>query len=207
MDVKQAVDDPVEPYGPLESSLQADVIARLRAELAATKARLAEVERLADRDPLAPVLNRRAFIRELQRTIAYCQRYGAEAALVFFDLDGFKQVNDDFGHAAGDQALKAAASTLAANVRESDVVGRLGGDEFGVILAQVGRAAAADKAAALAQAIARTSVIVQGRAIALEASFGVRAFELGVEAAQMLAEADAAMFIHKGRRAAAPLKR
>jgi diguanylate cyclase (GGDEF)-like protein len=194
-----AADDPVEPYAP-EAALsgEAAVIARLRAELAAARARVAEVELLADRDPLAPVLNRRAFLRELHRTLAYCQRYGAEASLAFFDLDGFKAVNDTFGHAAGDAALRAVAGILSAHVRESDVVGRLGGDEFGVILAQAGREAAEIKASSLAERIAAEPVIVDGRAVRLGASYGVRTFEPGLEAAQMMAEADAAMFLRKG---------
>ena len=199
-----AVDEPVEVYVPPAaaggSTGDAAVIARLRAELAATQARLAEVELLADRDPLAPVLNRRAFVRELHRTLAYCQRYGAEASLVFFDLDGFKAVNDTYGHAAGDAALTVVASTLAAHVRESDVVGRLGGDEFGVILAQANKEAAEIKAASLVDEIERAPVIIGGRAVQLGASFGVRPFEPGLDAARMMAEADAAMFISKGAR-------
>jgi diguanylate cyclase (GGDEF)-like protein len=200
MNAKFAADDPVEPYVPLGLFDDAALIAKLKAELAQTRARLAEVELLADRDPLAPVLNRRAFLRELHRTIAYCQRYGAEASLVFFDLDGFKGVNDTFGHAAGDAALKVVAATLAGHVRESDVVGRLGGDEFGVILAQANREAAEIKAAALVEQIEQAALIIDGRSIRLGASFGVRAFERGLEAAQMMAEADAAMFLRKGQR-------
>jgi diguanylate cyclase (GGDEF)-like protein len=201
MNAKFAADDPVEPYHPVGLFGDAALIAKLKAELAQVRARLAEAELLADRDPLAPVLNRRAFLRELHRTIGYCQRYGAEASLVFFDLDGFKAVNDNFGHGAGDAALRAVAATLAAHVRESDVVGRLGGDEFGVILAQANREAAEIKAASLVEAIERAAVMVDGRTIRLGASFGVRAFEPGLEAAQMMAEADAAMFLRKGQRA------
>jgi len=198
-----AADDPVEVYAPFAAAAEAAAVRRLKAELAAARARIAEVELIADRDPLAPVLNRRAFMRELHRSLAYCQRYGAEASLVFFDLDGFKAVNDTFGHAAGDEALKVVAATLATHVRESDVVGRLGGDEFGVILAQAGREAAEIKAAALAKAIERSPAVVDGRRIPLGASFGVRPFEAGVDAAQIMAEADAAMFLAKGRRRAA----
>ena len=181
-------------------SARGAVIARLKAELAATQARLAEAERLADHDALAPVLNRRAFVRELQRTIAYCERYGADASLVFFDLDGFKAVNDTHGHAAGDAALRAVAAILCAHVRESDLVGRLGGDEFGVILAQADNAAAAVKAASLAQQIEAETILFEGRRVRVGASFGVRTFEKGVDAAQMMAEADAAMFVRKGVR-------
>jgi diguanylate cyclase (GGDEF)-like protein len=175
-------------------------VARLRAELERTQARLAEVELLADRDALTPVLNRRAFVRELSRTLAFCERYHAPAALVFFDMDAFKAVNDTWGHAAGDAALQVVAASLAEHVRESDVVGRLGGDEFAVILAQAEREAAEAKAADLKRRIEDEPLVFGGQAIPLRLSYGVRAFEPGLEAAQMLAEADAAMFLRKGRR-------
>ena len=172
----------------------------LRAELAKTQRRLDEVELLADRDALTPVLNRRAFVRELQRTIAYCERYQAPASLVFFDLDGFKSVNDRFGHAAGDAALQWVAGTLADHVRESDLVGRLGGDEFAVILAQAAGEQAEIKAADLARHVEASPVIHDGREIPLGISYGVRPFRPGLSAAEFLAEADAAMFVAKGER-------
>ena len=172
----------------------------LRAELARVQRRLAEVELLADRDALTPVLNRRAFTRELTRTLAFCERYKAPASLVFFDMDGFKAVNDAWGHAAGDAALQAVAASLAEHVRESDVVGRMGGDEFAVILAQATREAAEAKAADLQRRVEAEPLVFEGRIIPLRLSYGVRAFEPGLEAAQMLAEADAAMFLRKGVR-------
>lgn len=175
-------------------------IDRLREEVVRLQRRLDEVELLADRDPLTPVLNRRAFQRELQRTLAFCQRYGASASLVFFDLDSFKAVNDTHGHPAGDAVLQVVAATLVANVRESDVVGRLGGDEFAVVLAQAGRQAAEAKAADLQRRIECEPVVFGGVSIPVRLSYGVRAFEPGMEAAQMLAEADAAMFLRKGGR-------
>src|SRR5204863_7288235 len=84
----------------------------LRAEVGRLKARLAETEGLADRDVLTPLLNRRAFIRELSRIRTFAVRYGAPASLVYFDLDGLKSVNDRFGHAAGDAALQTVAERL-----------------------------------------------------------------------------------------------
>ena len=166
-------------------------------EVAQLRRRLAEVELLADRDPLAPVLNRRAFVRELQRTAAFCGRYGAPAGLVFFDLDRFKHVNDTFGHAAGDAVLAHVARLLTDNVRESDVVGRLGGDEFAVILTQADQAAAEAKAAALVALIHREPVSHAGMAIPVRLSAGVRAYDASTDAAGWLAQADAAMFIAK----------
>ena len=130
----------------------------LRGEVSRLKARLAEAEELADRDALTPVLNRRAFVRELGRIRTFAQRYGSPASLVYFDIDGFKGVNDRYGHAAGDAALQAVAARLAANVRESDIVGRMGGDEFAVILVQADAATAEAKAKSLAAAIETTPI-------------------------------------------------
>jgi diguanylate cyclase (GGDEF)-like protein len=184
-----------------------EALTRLLAEKAAADdeiahliARLAETELLADRDSLTPVLNRRAFVRELHRSAAYCSRYKASASLVYFDLDGFKTVNDTYGHAAGDAALAVIAQILVDNVRESDVVGRLGGDEFAIILAQADHAAAGGKAQSLVELIRTTPVVFEGRNIPLRASAGVRGYEPGLEPAQWLAEADAAMFVRKGLR-------
>ena len=169
-----------------------------RAEAERLRRRLAEVEQLADRDPLTPVLNRRAFVRELGRAAAFCSRYAAPASLVYFDLDGFKSVNDRFGHAAGDAVLEAVARGLLDHVRESDVVARLGGDEFAVLLAQAEADAGLAKARALVAELEREPVVFEGRAIAVRLSAGVRAYEAGLTPARWLAEADAAMFVRKG---------
>ena len=175
-------------------------IAALRTELAHTKRRLAELELLADRDALTPLLNRRAFVRELQRVLAFCERHKAHASVVFFDMDGFKAINDTRGHAAGDAALQAVAVTLSDHVRESDVVGRIGGDEFAVILAQADRDAGEIKASDLKGRIESQPAVYDGIAIPLRVTCGVRAFTPGIDAARMLAEADAAMFQRKTAR-------
>src|SRR5580658_2306938 len=73
----------------------------LRQELLESRARIEEIERAADQDHLLPLLNRRAFVRELTRHIGFTARYGTPASLVYFDLDGFKLINDTYGHAAG----------------------------------------------------------------------------------------------------------
>jgi len=169
----------------------------LRKEVGRLKARLIEAEGLADQDGLTPLLNRRAFMRELRRVLTFAQRYGGPASLVYFDLDGFKAVNDRFGHAAGDLALQAVAGRLAANVRESDIVGRLGGDEFGVILVQADLSAALAKASALAATIESEPVQCGEWLAPLKVSYGLRQIEAGVTAEQALADADAQMFARK----------
>lgn len=169
----------------------------LRGEVGRLKARLAEVEALADRDVLTPLLNRRAFVRELHRVGAFVGRYGSPASLVYFDLDGFKAVNDRFGHAAGDTALKAVADRLLANTRETDVVGRLGGDEFAAILVQTDLDSAHTQAERLRQVIQAVPVDLGDWSAPLRISYGIQAVEPGRDPEEVLAEADARMFVRK----------
>jgi diguanylate cyclase (GGDEF)-like protein len=172
----------------------------LRGEVAQLKAKLGEMEELADRDPLTPLLNRRAFVRELGRIRTFSQRYGSPASLVYFDLDGFKAVNDRYGHAAGDACLCAVADRLMGLVRESDVVGRMGGDEFAVILVQADRQTAATKAEALAEAIEATPIRFGAWTAPLHISYGVREISPELDAEALLSEADASMFVRKRER-------
>ena len=133
-------------------SLMAEVEA-MRRDLREARDRLETLERLADRDPLIPVANRRAFVRELTRTMSHSERHGHASSVVYIDLNDFKEINDTHGHQAGDEALKHVADILLGSVRDSDVVGRLGGDEFGIILDKSGADAARERAEALRQSI------------------------------------------------------
>ncbi|MFO1015582.1 MAG: GGDEF domain-containing protein [Caulobacteraceae bacterium] len=169
----------------------------LRGEVSRLKSRLQEAEVLADQDGLTPALNRRALARELHRVAAFSRRYGSPASLVYFDLDAFKLVNDRFGHAAGDSALKAVAERLKALVRENDVVGRMGGDEFGVILVQSDADTAEVKAAALAEAIRREPVNFGDWSAPLHLTWGVRQIDPDADPEQIIADADAAMYARK----------
>jgi diguanylate cyclase (GGDEF)-like protein len=172
----------------------------LRGEVSRLKAKLSETEGLADRDALTPLLNRRALLRELGRIRTFAQRYGAPASLVYFDLDDLKGVNDRFGHAAGDAAIKAVAERLVANVRESDIVGRMGGDEFAVILVQADHATAESKAAQLARAIESEPLRFGDWSAPLHVSWGVREITQDAEPETLVADADAAMYDRKRER-------
>jgi diguanylate cyclase (GGDEF)-like protein len=172
----------------------------LREQVGALTQRLAEAEILADRDVLTPLLNRRAFLREVQRAIAMARRYSAPACVIYFDLDGFKGINDRYGHAAGDAALIAVAEGLLHAVREEDVVGRIGGDEFAVLLQHVDAEGASAKAQALREALAHTTVTTQDQSFSIGLTFGVRQIGGADTAEQALAEADAAMYLRKSRR-------
>ena len=158
-----------------------------------------EAERLADQDPLAPVANRRAFMRELGRVVAFARRHQLPASLVYLDINGFKQINESLGHAGGDAALRHVAALLLANVRESDVVGRLGGDEFGVILSGTGLAAAVEKADQLRQLICAQNFAWQGRAVSLGIAAGVADLLAEETPEQAINAADHAMFVDKRR--------
>ena len=109
-------------------------VERLERELAVARSQMAALEARADIDPLTDLPNRRAFERELVRSLAYVKRHGTDATLLYVDLDDFKRVNDRHGHSAGDAVLRAVASVLGRHVRASDVVARIGGDEFAVLL-------------------------------------------------------------------------
>jgi len=174
----------------------------LRGEVARLKARLVEAEDMADRDALTPLLNRRAFLRELSRIRTFAQRYGSPASLVFFDLDNFKSINDRFGHAAGDAALQTVAERLSAHVRESDIVGRIGGDEFAVILVQADAATAEAKAASLARNLEEAPLEFGDWSAPLHLTYGVREISPDLEPEAILAQADAAMFARKRAKAA-----
>ena len=169
----------------------------LRRELDRTHERLNHMEKLADLDPLAPIANRRAFVRELTRAISFAERYQSPSSLVYFDVNGFKAINDNYGHAAGDKALLHVASVLLERVRESDVVGRLGGDEFGVILAQMSETRAREKAMQLAEAIENEPVAWEGTDLLIKVAYGITTFQGGESVNDALAAADREMYERK----------
>jgi diguanylate cyclase (GGDEF)-like protein len=179
--------------------LMAD-IDRLKHEVGGLERRLEEAERTADQDQLLPLLNRRAFVRELNRTIASAARYGTPASLVYFDLDDFKRVNDTYGHAAGDALLSHIANTLTQHVRDSDIVARLGGDEFGIILSHNNQTQAETKAASLADTLAGAPM--DWRGVPIDVAFSYGAFQLGSgdTAEQAIARADERMYARKRAR-------
>jgi diguanylate cyclase (GGDEF)-like protein len=174
-----------------------EVIAGLSSEIAHLRARLESLETVADRDSLLPILNRRAFVREMSRIMAFGERYDLTTSLVYFDLNDLKTINDSDGHAAGDSALRHVAAVLAANIRKSDVLGRLGGDEFGVILPKADQALADKKARALAKLLTTQPFLWQGRVRTLAVAYGVHTFTKGDDPESAVAAADSAMYVAK----------
>jgi diguanylate cyclase (GGDEF)-like protein len=169
----------------------------LRRELSQTRARLDEAEKTADRDHMLPLLNRRAFVRELARYIAFTGRYNTPASLIYFDLNHLKTTNDSLGHAAGDAVLTQFSQILLTHVRESDCVGRLGGDEFGILLSHATQDQASKKADALAIAVQAQPAQWSGHAIPISFAYGAFELKSGDNADQALARADEAMYAQK----------
>jgi diguanylate cyclase (GGDEF)-like protein len=165
----------------------------LHAEIRALRLQIAELERLADSDTLTPLLNRRAFLREVERSIARVARHGTPISVMIADLDGLKSINDGAGHQAGDAALMHVGYALKAQVRATDIVARIGGDEFGLVLEDFDATAADAKALSLAAAIAEESV--DGRAVTV--AIGYTLIEASDTFDSIIARADAAMYVRK----------
>lgn len=172
-------------------------VLELKKELEKNKRRLEELEVLADEDTLLPVHNRRAFVRELMRTKAMLERHGQRASLIYIDMNNFKEINDAYGHATGDEALKHVGKMVKANVRATDTVGRLGGDEFGVILVRATLDQAKMRAEAIAKAIVETPLKVGGKTIGLSIAYGVCEITATGDIEAELSSADRAMYEHK----------
>ena len=175
-------------------------IRRLKTQLTRALARIEELQASADTDFLLDIPNRRGFERELQRAISFIQRYHASGALIVLDVDRLKPINDAFGHAAGDEVLKAIVKTLRAQVRSSDIIGRLGGDEFALLLWNLSATDASAKAALLEATIDSLTFDFRGRIITAGASAGVAILGPHSELGRALEEADRAMYVRKAQR-------
>lgn len=151
---------------------------------------------LADHDSLTGLANRRSFHDRLGQYLGQVERYGATGALVLFDLDHFKHVNDTFGHPAGDALLQEITAALLRRLRDSDVLARLGGDEFAILLCGVDLVAAEAILAQLLTVVRGAGVEIDGRRVAGTASAGLAMLGAGerVSADAILAHADVAMY-------------
>lgn len=171
--------------------------ARLTLEMNQLRLQLLELEQTADTDPLVPVYNRRAFIREVEKARTVMARYDLLSSVIFFDLNGFKAINDRYGHSIGDQLLRLVGDELLGNVRSCDLVARLGGDEFGVLLFKSSVNEASAKAASLACRIAEIAVEMPTAKVKISTAWGVAPCEAEDTAEQILARADRAMYVAK----------
>lgn len=166
----------------------------MRAEVARLEAQVEELDALAYEDPLLKIPNRRSFLRDLEHVLADVERYGGEAAMIFVDVDGLKRINDKFGHLAGDAALIHIAETLVATVRKSDRVGRLAGDEFGILLPHSNELCAWQMALRVVEAVIGSDFALDGTPVSLSVAVGVAQIEAGDSAGSIVERADTAMY-------------
>lgn len=150
---------------------------------------------LADHDPLTDLFNRRRFHEELEQMLNLAVRYQRPGALIFFDLDQFKYINDTSGHQAGDNLLKIVAQLLLGIIRATDVIGRLGGDEFAVILPEVTSEGAIEVTKKILDCLRQVELTVDGRTHKASASIGIALFPgQSNDVSDLLAAADLAMY-------------
>jgi diguanylate cyclase (GGDEF)-like protein/PAS domain S-box-containing protein len=162
-------------------------------DISERKAVVERLEHLVDRDALTGLLNRRRFAQELARETERAARYGAPGAVLLIDLDNFKELNDTFGHATGDEMLKGVASVLKLRLRQTDLIARVGGDEFAVLLPAADADRAQIVADELVKSLDRTMVVLTDRSIHITASIGVAMFDR-LSDTEILAYADLAMY-------------
>jgi diguanylate cyclase (GGDEF)-like protein len=172
-------------------------ISRLRGQVAQLQARVEELDELAHQDSLIKLPNRRGFMRELERLCARVSRYGNAAAMLFVDLDGLKMINDTFGHRAGDESLIQVAELLTAGVRRGDVVARIGGDEFGILLENASEESAHETAARLIELICGCEFKHDGDELPLSVAIGVGMIDGNDTPEAVMAHADEEMYRRK----------
>jgi diguanylate cyclase (GGDEF)-like protein len=172
-------------------------IGRLRAQIAQLEQRVEQLDLLAHQDTLVSLPNRRGFMRELEVLVDRARRYGETGAMLYVDLDGLKMINDTFGHKAGDEALIQVAQLLVGGVRRSDVVARIGGDEFGILLGHANEVSAHETAGRLVDMIADCDFMHEGDALPLSVAIGVAVIGADDEPDAIMARADEEMYRRK----------
>lgn len=195
-------EDPIDPFwlafaGAAPIVMAGPMVAYLLELLRRLARAKLELEELARRDSMTGLLNRRAFFEAAEAAIQRARRSSRPLTLLVLDADHFKSINDSYGHAAGDEALRLIARTLLAATRRSDVVGRIGGEEFAVLL----DGAAPDEAALVAERIVSAVRLLDfergGERVTLSVSAGLAVLEPGLDLDGLFSRADAALYAAK----------
>ncbi|WP_439814759.1 GGDEF domain-containing protein [Zavarzinia sp. CC-PAN008] len=203
---EQANATPTDMANPVMEELLA-FAAMAQQQIADQQARITYLEGLATTDELTGLTNRRGLDEFLRQTLSRARRHREEGVVASFDLDGFKEINDCYGHAAGDAALRHVARVLNGCVRETDCVARPGGDEFVVVLVRTALEDGRRQIARLQAALSEQPTIIAGRRFTLKASAGVASYGPRSTVTEVLAAADTVMYSAKRSRAYASLMR
>lgn len=156
-----------------------------------------ELRRIAETDHLTGAMSRRGFVSALEKELERYRRGNRGSVLVLLDIDHFKSINDQFGHPAGDEVLRAVAQVCIGHLRANDVFGRLGGEEFGILLTETGEAGGIAAAEKIRQMIAE-AVMPLGDGRRVTASFGISALHAEIDSVRSwIAQADCALYLAK----------
>lgn len=197
IDFMESYDDPV-ARATLTSMDEAEKI------IDAQRRRIAYLENLATNDEVTGLINRRGFMAALARELSAARRDPQAAGiLVMFDLDDFKMVNDTHGHAAGDAYLAAFAAVLSSTVRPTDVVARIGGDEFAVLLTRAAAKPGTARAAAIARDVNSKMMLWRGQPLPLKTSCGIASYGSRDIAEAVMVSADLKLYADKQKRKSA----
>jgi len=173
---------------------------RLRARNAELQRAIAAVHAMATRDNVTGLYNRSFFADSLEHALAQAERHARGVALLFMDVDRFKQINDTLGHAAGDRSLRAIGERISASVRDSDIVARLGGDEFVALIENLGTPAALHQLAEKIIAAVAQPLQLENGELVLSVSIGVAVWPTdGRDAPTLMRNADTALYRAKNQ--------
>ncbi len=164
------------------------------------QARISELECLSVTDELTGAMNRRGFDMQLRKAIAQAKRHDQGGVVLMIDLDRFKDVNDTYGHAAGDELLQTVASVLCRDVRESDTVARLGGDEFAVLMPDLEEQDGLKRALRVSEHLNSANLSWNGMMLSISASVGAVRYETEDKPALVMQRADTVMYAQKAAR-------
>lgn len=194
----QIVEENIEKANFSDSDLIAEMVS-LKKQIEKQRSVIVSLKKDAMSDPLTNLVNRRVFEKELQRSISVAKRYNRTSALLMVDVNKFKEINDTYGHPAGDKALVFIANTLKKHTRHNDVVARVGGDEFCIILNEVSNSADAAERAAILTGIISSGVceINEDTSFQVSVSIGYQVFNGDDIALDIMQNADSDMYKQK----------
>lgn len=174
--------------------------------IAELSARVSTLESLAQTDELTGLYNRRGFKEILNRNLFSAARYDEMGVLAYFDLNKFKDINDSYGHAAGDEVLRRVGDFLRRSIRSTDFAARLGGDEFAILFVRGEHAKARERARTMARKIGRLVVPWHGHKFTISASVGLASYDGATAAEELIDRADRAMYREKHKRPDAAIR-
>jgi len=177
-----------------------DFVVEAEQTIATQNSRIEKLEVMTTTDPLTGLLNRRGILKELEHAVATADRYGETAIFAYIDLDGFKEINDTFGHDVGDAKLKFVADTLLSTIRQTDYAARLGGDEFALLLRHSEFSGGKERTRFIQQKLNFTKFKYHDYSLPIRASFGITEICPGSTVETIMKKADRQMYNNKNIR-------